>query len=41
MAADVLSVALNSAPQGAVITKTSHSYSTNYVHINDIKNYII
>ena len=41
MAAEVFSVALNSAPQGAVITKTSHSYSTNYVHINDIKNYII
>ena len=41
MAAEVLSVALNSAPKGAIITATSFSYSTNYTHINDLKTFKI
>jgi len=39
MAAEVASVALNSAPEGAIITKTSFSFSYNYIHIDDLHKY--
>jgi hypothetical protein len=39
MAAEIASVALNSAPNGAIITKTSFSFSYNYIHIDDLNKY--
>ena len=44
MAAESFSVAqstLDTHNLGGVITKTPHSYSTNFVHISTIKTYII
>jgi len=39
MAAEVASVALNSAPSGAIITATDFSFPYNYIHIDDLNKY--
>ena len=36
MAAEVASVARNSAPLGAIITITDFSFPYNYIHIDDL-----